>query len=107
MDYRYLKAFLLTAQHKSFSRAAEELHIAQSAVSRQIKLLEESLDDELIIRSSKKVLLTESGQQLYRATLHFDKITQDIFLSTNTTPLKVGTLHGLLETWGKSTNSSI
>ena len=41
LDFRYLKAFMLTAKYSSFSKAAEELNIAQSAVSRQIKLLEE------------------------------------------------------------------
>ena len=39
----YLKAFLVTAKHLSFSKAAEEMRVAQSAVSRQVKLLEESL----------------------------------------------------------------
>ena len=71
MDYRYLKAFLLTAEFSSFSRAAEILKIAQSAVSRQIKLLEETLGEELIIRSSKKVLLTAKGQQLYLVAKSF------------------------------------
>ena len=43
VDYRYLKVFMLTAKHASFSKAAQELGIAQSAISRQIKLLEQSL----------------------------------------------------------------
>lgn len=62
MDYRYLKAFILTARNSSFSKAAEELKIAQSAVSRQIKLLEESVGEELIIRSSKKSSADSKGQ---------------------------------------------
>jgi DNA-binding transcriptional LysR family regulator len=99
MDYRYLKAFLSTAKHVSFSKAAEELNIAQSAVSRQIKLLEESLNEELIIRSSKQVLLTFKGQQLYLAAQRFDQISADIFEREETKTLNIGILNGLLSNW--------
>ena len=64
-DYRYLRAFIFTGKHSSFSKAAMELRIAQSAISRQIKLLEQSLNQELIIRSSKKVILTDKGKELF------------------------------------------
>ncbi len=99
MDYRYLKAFVLTARHESFSKAADALKIAQSAVSRQIKLLEESLDEELIIRSSKKVILTDRGNALYIAAQHFDKVTHEIFDKEDDRPLRIGILHGLLKNW--------
>lgn len=99
MDYRYLKAFLLTAEHSSFSRAGEILKVAQSAISRQIKLLEETLGEELIIRSSKKVLLTHKGQELYVAAQNFDKVALDIFQKEDKRPIHIGVLHGLLETW--------
>lgn len=99
MDYRYLKAFKLVAQHMSFSRAAETLSIAQSAVSRQIKLLEEGLGQELIIRSSKKVLLTHKGRELYQATRYFDERTSEIFEREDNRRLNIGILHGLLKNW--------
>lgn len=99
MDYRYIKAFILTAQHASFSKAAEILGIAQSAVSRQIKLLEDSLGEELIIRSSKKVLLTAKGKELYLTASNFDKAALQIFEKEDNRPLRVGLLHGLLENW--------
>ena len=99
MDYRYLKAFMLTAQHLSFSKAANVLGIAQSAVSRQIKLLEETLGEELIIRSSKKVILTEKGQKLYMISQDFDKTALNLFEKEDSRPLRIGVLHGLLETW--------
>lgn len=99
MDYRYVKAFMLTARHLSFSKAADILKIAQSAVSRQVKLLEESLGIELIIRSSKKVVLTEKGKEFYAACEHFDRLTHDIFEKEDDRPLKVGILNGLLKTW--------
>lgn len=99
MDYRYLKAFLLTAQFESFSKAADALKIAQSAVSRQIKLLEESVGEELIIRSSKKVILTDKGNSLYVAAQHFDKLSHEIFEKVDSRPIRVGILHGLLKNW--------
>lgn len=99
MDYRYVKAFVLTARHLSFSKAADILKIAQSAVSRQVKLLEESIGQELIIRSSKKVVLTDKGREFYTACEQFDRMTDDIFDREDTRQIKVGILNGLLKTW--------
>lgn len=99
MDYRYLKAFLLTAEHSSFSKAAEHLKVAQSAVSRQIKLLEETLGEELIIRSSKKVILTTKGQELYLAGQNFDQVANTIFEREDNKPVRIGILSGLLKNW--------
>lgn len=99
LDYRYLRAFLVTAQRLSFSRAAHELNIAQSAVSRQIRLLEESVGEELIIRSSKKVILTEKGEALRQLLEKFEADAEGVFLGETRRTLKVGILHGLLENW--------
>jgi DNA-binding transcriptional LysR family regulator len=99
LDYRYLRAFLITSRFLNFSKAAQELNIAQSAVSRQIKLLEESVGDQLIIRSSKKVLLTEKGQALVSELGQFEDKLQDIFFGHMNKTIRVGILHGLLETW--------
>jgi len=98
-DYRYLKAFMVTARYLNFSKAAQELNIAQSAVSRQIKLLEESVGDQLIIRSSKKVLLTDKGQALLEELKNFENKIQDIFFGHMNKNIRIGILHGLLETW--------
>lgn len=99
LDYRYLKAFRITAKHLNFSKAAEDLGIAQSAVSRQIKLLEDSIGDQLIVRSSKKVLLTEKGHALLQELENFEGNIQNIFFGHMNKTIKVGILHGLLETW--------
>lgn len=99
LDYRYVRAFVLTARHLSFSKAADILKIAQSAVSRQVKLLEESIGQELIIRSSKKVVLTEKGKEFYAACEHFDRMTGEIFDKEDNRQLKIGILNGLLKTW--------
>ena len=49
MDYRHLKYFMEVAEQKSFSKAARNLHISQSAISRMIKSLEEELGVTLFI----------------------------------------------------------
>ncbi|KHK54834.1 LysR family transcriptional regulator [Ralstonia sp. A12] len=59
-----LRFFEETARHLSFSRAASSLFVTQSAVSRQIRLLEDSLGVQLFERDHKGVSLTDAGQRL-------------------------------------------
>ncbi|MGO4570405.1 LysR family transcriptional regulator [Microvirga sp. 2TAF3] len=63
-----LLAFEATARHGSVSRAAEELNLTQSAVSRQIQQLEESLGVHLFSRSRQRVVLTDVGR-MYAANV--------------------------------------
>lgn len=65
MDYRHLKYFMEVAQQKSFSKAARNLHISQSAISRMIKSLEEELGVTLFIRNAKTVEITAPGTIFY------------------------------------------
>lgn len=60
---RQLKAFLLTARHHSFSRAAEQLFITQSGMSVLIRELEEQLGFRLFNRTTRRVTLTEFGNR--------------------------------------------
>lgn len=99
MDFRYLKAFMAAVEQGSFSKAADELNIAQSAVSRQVKLLEESVDDELLIRSSKHLTLTAKGRKLYEAIKHFQTETQVLLDEGERGLVRIGIPHGLLESW--------
>lgn len=62
-----LRGFEAAARHLSFTRAARELHVTQSAVSRQIKTIEEQLGVTLFRRLNRALLLTEEGQALARA----------------------------------------
>ena len=62
MDIRHLKYFLEVARQKSFTRAAETLHVSQSAISKMIKDLEEELGFFLFNRSSKQIQLTDTGE---------------------------------------------
>ena len=62
MDLKQIYYFLSVADNGSFSRASEKLYIAQTALSRQIRMLEESLDIELFIRHGRGVVLTQAGE---------------------------------------------
>ena len=62
-----LRGFEAAARLLSFTRAAQELHVTQSAVSRQIKTLEEQVGVKLFRRLNRALLLTEEGQALSHA----------------------------------------
>jgi LysR family nitrogen assimilation transcriptional regulator len=64
MDARKLRYFVTVAQLGSFSEGARRLHIAQPALSRHVKDIEESLGVTLLVREARGVKLTEDGQQL-------------------------------------------
>jgi LysR family glycine cleavage system transcriptional activator len=57
-----LKAFESAARHLSFTRAAEELNLTQSAISRHIRLIEDSLGVRLFHRAKQRISLTEAGE---------------------------------------------
>ena len=61
-----LRGFESAARHLSFTRAAAELFLTQSAVSRQIQALEEFIGVPLFERRHKALVLTEAGQAYYR-----------------------------------------
>src|SRR3954467_4106833 len=63
-----LEGFEAAARHLSFTKAGEELFLTQSAVSRQIKDLEDQLGVPLFHRRHRALTLTEAGQQFYAAT---------------------------------------
>lgn len=62
-----LRAFEAVARRLSFSEAADELFVTQSAISRQIKGLEEELGAALFVRGTRHVEMTQSGQVLLRS----------------------------------------
>lgn len=67
--YEELETFVRTVEAGSFTAAAAQLGIAKSAVSRRVHELEQRLDIQLIVRSTRKLSLTDEGQTLYeRAT---------------------------------------
>src|SRR5699024_12788323 len=62
MEFRQIKYFIEVAKREHVTEAANALHVAQSAVSRQIFNLEEELGVELFIREGRTVKLTRMGQ---------------------------------------------
>ena len=64
MDLPQLEMFLAVAEEGSFTRAGERLHVSQSAVSRQIGLLERELGGRLFHRDGKRTSLTHAGEIL-------------------------------------------
>lgn len=64
MELRSLRYFVAVASKLSFSRAAESLHVSQSALSRQVMLLEEELRLRLFDRVGRRIVLTPAGEDL-------------------------------------------
>jgi DNA-binding transcriptional LysR family regulator len=71
LDARQLRAFAVLARTGSFTDAARELHLTQSAVSHAMRALEEEVGCRLLDRIGKKATLTQSGEQLLQ---HAEKI---------------------------------
>ncbi|MFW1676536.1 LysR family transcriptional regulator [Pontibacter sp. JAM-7] len=65
MDLKHLRYFKTVADLRSFTRAAEQLHIAQPAISMAIRKLEHELDLQLLHRKDRQVGLTDEGERLY------------------------------------------
>jgi LysR family transcriptional activator of nhaA len=62
LNYHHLRYFHAIASEGNLTRAAEHLHISQSALSLQLKKLEESLGHALFLRQNKRLVLTEAGK---------------------------------------------
>src|SRR3954469_3696482 len=68
MELRQLRYFAAVARHRHFTRASEELHVAQPGLSQQIRQLERELGVELLSRTTRQVGLTEAGETLLART---------------------------------------
>jgi DNA-binding transcriptional LysR family regulator len=73
MDWDKLRIFHAVADAGSLTHAGEALHLSQSAVSRQIRALEESLNTTLFHRHARGLILTEQGELLFDATRAMSK----------------------------------
>ena len=98
-----LLAFEAAARHLSFTKAAGELFLTQSAVSRQIQALEESLGSKLFERRTRALLLTEAGQRYYQVAQgvlgELDEATQKLRGATAARTVTVTTTPGFASLW--------
>lgn len=78
-NYNDLYFFMMVVREGSFTAAAQRLGLAQSGISRAIRELEARLGVRLLVRTTRKLSLTQAGEQLYQATLSgFDSLNQGL-----------------------------
>mgnify|MGYP000341004761 FL=1 len=86
MELRVLHYFLAIAREENFTRAAEQLHVTQPTLSRQIADLEQELGVKLFTRSNHHIVLTEDGMILKRRAQEIlslaDKTKRDFLRGT-------------------------
>lgn len=101
MTLQQLRYFMAVAQHSNFSKAAQAHYVSQTAVSQQIKLLEEELEVQLFRRGHHTVQMTPAGQVLYEYALKILALTEDAARQTRaaaaecSTPLEIGIMSGM------------
>jgi LysR family transcriptional regulator, glycine cleavage system transcriptional activator len=99
----FFQGFEAAARNLSFTKAAAELFITQSAVSRQIKTLEEHLGVVLFDRRPRALALTEKGEELYRlATDILDRLqtaTDHLKAQSRTRQVSITTTTGFASLW--------
>lgn len=65
IDFELYRIFYVVANNKNITKASEELHISQPAISKSIKNLEDQLGGQLFVRTKRGVILTEEGKEFY------------------------------------------
>ncbi|MHB2139242.1 transcriptional regulator GcvA [Pseudomonas monsensis] len=98
-----LRAFECAARYMSFTKAAAELHVTQTAISHQIRRLEDELGVTLFLRLKEGLALTEEGQAYLpgiRAAFHeLRHATQALLASRQNTVLTINTLVSVASKW--------
>jgi LysR family hydrogen peroxide-inducible transcriptional activator len=79
LNLQLLEQFVALARTKNFTRAAEELHLSQSALSRAIQKLEDQLGQPVFERKPREVVLTELGELLLERAKHILQLMEDTF----------------------------
>lgn len=97
MDYRYLRAFMTAAGELNFAKAAAQLKIAPSALSRQIALFEASVGSACFLRGKRGVRLTTFGEALYRRTAAYEESLEAAMSEAHAAPLRIGCLQSVFE----------
>lgn len=82
MDFRHFKYFVAVAEERSFTRAAERLHISQPPLSRQIQQLEDELGMQLLERDARPLQLTLAGQFFYERAVRLIEQVNEVITMT-------------------------
>ena len=103
-SHSVLRSFECAARHQSFTQAAEELHLTQSAISRQVKELEDIVGTALFRRTGRRVLLTKAGQTLAEElSIDLENIHQTIMRAVSAgrkgTAIRMAVLPGFASRW--------
>ena len=103
-SHSILRSFECAARHQSFTQAAEELHLTQSAISRQVKELEEIIGTNLFRRTGRQVQLTKPGKILAQElAVDLENIHQTIMRAISAgrenTAIRLATLPGFASRW--------
>ena len=103
-SYAVLRSFECAARHESFTLAAEELHLTQSAVSRQVKELEDTIGTALFRRVGRRVLLTSAGRNLAsELSVDLENIRQTVLKAISAgaagAAIRVATLPAFASRW--------
>ncbi len=72
-DFTKIETFLTVVREKSFSKASKKLGISQPAVTQQIKLLEDYIEDRIVDRKKNGIRLTKTGEELHKIAIKLDK----------------------------------
>jgi LysR family transcriptional regulator, glycine cleavage system transcriptional activator len=103
-SHAILRSFECAARHESFTLTAEELHLTQSAISRQVKELEQIVGTELFRRVGRRVVLTQAGKNLARElAIDLENIHQTVMRAVSAGALgaaiRVATLPAFSSRW--------
>lgn len=85
MEIRKLAYFISVVNHKNFTKAAQEHHMVQTAMSRQIAAIEEELGVVLLKRNNRTVLLTSAGEVFYHKALKVIELYNEMISQTQKT----------------------
>lgn len=98
-----LIVFEAAARHLSFTKAANELHVTQGAISRQIRQLEDYLGKELFVRANRSIMLTPTGVQyyqiIYKSLLNIAQTTAEIKKWQGDSQVTVVTTNAMASLW--------
>jgi DNA-binding transcriptional LysR family regulator len=77
-NFKQIEAFLIVAELKSFKHAAAKLKLSTMAISKQIKNLEDQIKEQLFIRTTRRVSLTEFGERFYQQAKKLEQHWQEL-----------------------------